>query len=308
MTAKKVIIFVATAIVAAGFVFVPSLLADNGEAEGLGQNNEAAAVFAVRTEEALTRNLQAYIEINGNIVAEEQVAVLPDAAGKLVSMKVELGSPVKKGDIIAEVDPSRPGTNYFLSPVYAPISGVVTSPPLSVGSTVSTGTTITTISVMENLKVEVMIPEREVGQLREGLKATISLQAYPGEVFAATVSSVSPVLDPNSRTKKISLRFDRQDKRINAGMFAQVRLNTRSYNNVVTVPAEAIVVSRGISSVYVLESGDHAVLREVITGASIDDLTEIKTGLSNGETVIIQGQQFLTSGAQVRVINPRKPA
>jgi multidrug efflux pump subunit AcrA (membrane-fusion protein) len=174
MKMKKAIIFAATAVVAAGLVFVPVLLADNGTTGNAKQNTEAA-VFAVRTEEAEIRDLQAYIEINGDIVSGEQVAVLPDAAGKLASMKVELGSSVRKGDIIAEVDPSRPGTNYFLSPVYAPISGIVTAAPLSVGSTVSTGTTITTISVMDNLKVEVMIPEREVGQLRVGLKARISL-------------------------------------------------------------------------------------------------------------------------------------
>jgi RND family efflux transporter MFP subunit len=161
---------------------------------------------------------------------------------------------------------------------------------------------------MDNLKIEVMIPEREVGQLRVGLKAQISLQAFPGESFDATVSGVSPVLDPNSRAKKITLRFDRQDSRINAGMFAHVRLNTRSYDNVVTIPAGAIVTNRGITYVYVLNNSDHAVLREIVTGASIDDLTEIKAGLSGGESVVIQGQQFLTNGAQVRVINPRKQA
>jgi multidrug efflux pump subunit AcrA (membrane-fusion protein) len=307
---NKVVIFAVTAIAAAGLVVVPSLLADNntaGGGRGAGASTEAAA-FSVRVEEAEKRDLQAYIEINGNVVSEQQVAVVPDAAGKLVSLRVELGSTVRRGDIIAEVDPSRPGSNYSLSPVYAPISGVITTTPLPVGSTVSASTSVAVISVMDNLVVEVMIPEREVGQLRVGLKAGINFQAFPGETFAATVSSVSPVLDPASRTKKISLRFDRQDRRINTGMFAQVRLNTRSYDDVITIPVEAVVNSRGKIYVYILEGPEQVFLREVETGAAVDDLIEIKSGLQEGDAVVIQGQQFLTDGAQVRVIGQRKRA
>jgi multidrug efflux pump subunit AcrA (membrane-fusion protein) len=306
---NKVVIFAVTAIAAAGLVVVPSLLADNNTA-GNGRAGAGAetTIFSVRVEEAEKRDLQAYIEINGNVVSEQQVAVVPDAAGKLVSLRVELGSTVRRGDIIAEVDPSRPGSNYSLSPVYAPISGVITNTPLSVGSTVSATTSVATISVMDNLVVEVMIPEREVGQLRVGLKAGVNLQAFPGETFAATVSSVSPVLDPASRAKKISLHFDKQDRRINTGMFAQVRLNTRSYDDVVTIPVEAVVDSRGRVYVYVLEGPDQVSLREVETGAAVDDLIEIKAGLKEGEAVVIQGQQFLSNGAMVRVIGQRKRA
>jgi RND family efflux transporter MFP subunit len=261
----------------------------------------------VRTEEAEIRTLQSYIEVNGNIVSEQQVAVVPEAAGKLASMRVSLGSRVVKGALAAQVDPSRPGADYSLSPVYAPVSGVVVSSPVPEGSTVSTATVLFTIAAAETLEIEALIPEREVGQLRTGLRAEVRLEAFPGEVFMAEVVRLSPVVDSVSRTKKIALRFVRGDPRINPGMFARIKLNTRSYPNVVSIPQDAVVDNRGKAAVYVLEEsggGETAAVRrrEVETGVSVDGEMEIRSGLPAGERVVVQGQQFLTDGAAVRVI------
>ena len=290
-----------------------------------GSRNAAAAaqgalptIFTVRTEDAEIRTLQAYLEVNANIVNEHQVAVLPDANGRLVSMRVDLGDIVRRGAIIAEVDPSRPGTVFSLSPVLAPVSGMVVSSPLSVGSTVSTGTTLMTIAVDGSVEIEALIPEREVGQLRTGLKAEIRLEAFPGEIFAATLTQVSPVVDPVSRRKKVVMRFDESDPRINPGMFARVRLNTRTYEDVVSIPQEALTEHRGRTVVYVLNTNPdrryinglpfgtpRVEMREVVTGVTVDREVEIKSGLEPGEAVVVQGQQFLTDGAPVRLIGRR---
>jgi multidrug efflux pump subunit AcrA (membrane-fusion protein) len=277
-----------------------------------------ATIFTVRTEDAEIRTLQAYLEVNANIVSGHQVMVMPEANGRLVSMRVGLGDVVQSGAAIAEVDPSRPGTVFSLSPVYAPVSGMVVTSPLPVGSTVSTGTALMTLAVDGTIELEALIPEREVGQLRTGLTAEVSLEAFPGEIFPAPVTLVSPVIDPASRTRKITLRFDRHDPRIISGMFARVRLNTRTYENVVSIPQEAIVEHRGRTVVYVLNvnpEGDYAngvpegtprvEMREVVTGVNVDREVEIISGLEPGEEVVVQGQQFLTDGAPVRVIGRR---
>jgi RND family efflux transporter MFP subunit len=254
------------------------------------------------------KTLQAYIEINGNIVAEQQVSVVPDAAGKLVSLEVKLGSSVGKGQIIAHVDPSRPGTSYFLSPVSAPIAGIVVSGPLAVGSTVTTGTSIMTIAASNTIQIEANIPEREIGQLRTGLTATVTLEAFPGELFNATIIQVAPVVDPISRTRRIILDFDQQDSHIIPGMFARIKLKTRVYADVISVPSAALTEVRGISGVYIVEApanvNDTNVARfiKVETGVSVDGETEIKSGLTGNEAVVIQGQQFLSSDAAVRII------
>jgi len=317
MKAKRIILAVVFVLVI-GFIFVPVTI--------MGEKNDAASaqeisspVFSVRTEYAEIRTLQAYIEVNADIVSGHQVSVTPDAAGRLVSMKTGLGATVQKGDLLAEIDPSRPGTVYSLSPVYAPVSGMVVSSPLAVGSTVSSATSLMTLAVNGSIEIEALIPEREVGQLRTGLTAEVRLEAFPGETFAAALTQISPVVDPVSRTKKVTLRFDRGDKRINSGMFARVKLNTRTYENVVSVPQEALVEHRGRTVVYVLDvnpeesfSGGISAgaprvrIQEVTAGANVDREVEIKTGLKQGEAVVIQGQQFLTDGASVRVIGKVK--
>jgi multidrug efflux pump subunit AcrA (membrane-fusion protein) len=305
-----------TAILAAGLVFIPSILAEDA-AKPVKVETEEAPIFSVKVTDAQKRTLRSYLEVNGDIVSDRQVKVFPETSGKLATVRVALGSVVRQGDLIAEVNPSRPGVQYSMSPVYAPISGTVSATPLAAGSTVSQGDSIATISVIENLQIEALIPEREVSQLKAGLTADVTLQAYPGETFTATVARVSPVLDPASRTKKIVLSFDKNDSRVNAGMFARISLVTGTYANIVTVPAGAVINHFGTQAVYVLQNGvgglPHASLREVKTGVTIDTgangggtngaaLTEIRTGIAAGEKVIIQGQQFITDGAPVRVI------
>jgi multidrug efflux pump subunit AcrA (membrane-fusion protein) len=318
-TAKKVVVFFAVLFVAAGFVFLPSLLAQTGGGQsgqpgpgrpggpggmpgGPGVPAAADTIFSVRTTEAVNKDLQAYLEINGNIVNDNQVALNPDMGGKLVSLRVSLGSRVQKGDVIAEVDPSKPGSSYSLSPVIVPIAGIVVSAPASIGSTVTTASTIVMIAGSGGLEIEAFIPEREVGQLKAGLNADVTLEAFPGETFSARVTQVSPIVDPNSRTKKIIFTFTNDDDRINAGMFARIKLNTRTYTNVITIPAEALVELRGRTGVYALDSADGVRFCEVNAGVTVDGETEIRSGLESGTAVVVQGQQFLTDGAKVRII------
>jgi multidrug efflux pump subunit AcrA (membrane-fusion protein) len=298
---KRAALIIGTAIIVGGLAFVPSLLAAGNENTGASDENFEMPVFSVKAAQAGIHTLAAILEINGDIVSGRQAEVFPDTSGKLTSVRVSLGSRVHKGDIIAYLDPSKPGMNYMPSPVSAPISGTISSMPVSTGMTVGPGTSITTISVMEDLEIIARIPEREIAGLEEGLKADVTLQAYPGEIFTATVVHVSPILDSASRTKLITLRFDRNDPRINAGMFARIRINTKNYPDTLAIPAEAVMDKHGVRTVFVSREGK-AELREITTGVTIDGLTEIKSGLRAGEIVVIQGQQLLSDGVAVRVI------
>jgi multidrug efflux pump subunit AcrA (membrane-fusion protein) len=294
-------------LVAGGLAFGPALLAGNenrGSAGGTAGTGEAS-LFSVKTARVEHQTLQAWLDVNGDIVSSREANVFPDVSGKLAGVGAALGSFVRKGDVIAEVDPSRPGADYMNSPVYAPISGIVSKTPLSPGMTVSPNTSITIISAGESLEINARIPEREIAGLEPGLAAEVSLQAYPGEIFDAAVTRVSPVLDSDSRTKLITLNFTHNDGRINAGMFARLRINTRTYSDVLTVPAEALVTKHGESAVYVARNdgtGPAAERRLVRAGVSLNGLTEIKDGLEEGEAVIVQGQQLLSGGEALRIM------
>ena len=302
---KKGIFVIVIVLIAAALVLGPSLLAGNRGTAGAALTE--VPLLPVRAHEASLQTLHAHLDVNGDIVTTQQVEVFPDVAGRLIAVQASLGTYVRAGEIIAEIDASRPGAVFLNSPVYAPISGIVSRTPVPAGSTVSPATSITSISANGgNLEISARIPEREIAGLAPGLRAEVSLQAHPGETFNATVIRVSPIVDSVSRTKLINLRFDQIDTRITPGMFARIRINTRTYPNVLAVPAEAVISSRGVETVFVAEINEEgqavASRREVVTGVSLQGWTEIRYGVEAGEAVITQGQQLLGGGEYLRII------
>lgn len=85
------------------------------------------AVHSVRTQVIARQDLQEYLTMNGNVQSNNTISVYPENAGKILRVFVTLGSTVRRGDQIALIDPSSPGSYYAASPVVAPISGTITS-------------------------------------------------------------------------------------------------------------------------------------------------------------------------------------
>ena len=258
--------------------------------------------FSVVTKVVEPETLHGYIVANGEIESQNSVSVYPNVSGKIISTQVMLGSSVKRGDVIAYVDPSQPGEYYKQSPVHAPIAGSVISTPAKNGTTVSPNTEITRIGDINNLQIVADIPERYVSFLKPGLKALVSVQAYPDETFAATVKRVSPVVDAASRTKQIILTFDQRDPKINAGMFSQIILYTKDYSGAVTVPKSALVTNEDKYFAYVMQGDSTVEKREVSLGEEVDGIVQIISGLREGERVVVQGQTSLSQGAKVKDI------
>ena len=176
-----------------------------------GGGRYVPSATSVRTVVAENSVLHDYVVTNGEIETQKSIEVFPSIGGKVVEMKVSLGSPVKAGDVIAYIDPSEPGSYYAKSPVTAPISGSIITSPVKTGQKVSMSSVITKIGDIENLQVTAKIPERYIGDLHIGQKAEVSLKAYPEDIFYASVVRISPVVDPASRTKEIILNFNTND-------------------------------------------------------------------------------------------------
>ncbi|MGI5055659.1 efflux RND transporter periplasmic adaptor subunit [Treponema socranskii] len=293
-----VIVVLAAALGVGGYAFYSTR-----HAAAMRGRAPSQTVSSVRTQVAEVVTLHDYINTNGDIEAVNSVTVYPDIGGKIVSTNVTLGSPVRRGDVIARVDPSEPGSSYTLSPVLAPINGSIIKTPLKVGTKVTTSSAVTTIGDIASLQITAKIPERYVASLRTGLKAEISLEAYPDAVFAATVTHVSPVLDVNARTKEIVLTFDENDMRINAGMFGKVKLYTLDYEGAVALPSDAVVTKGDKPYLYVVKSDDTVEQREITLGQSVDGTVQVLSGIEAGERVVVEGGQVLSNGAKVRDIS-----
>ena len=271
------------------------------------KKEEAAApvnrerVYAVVTQSASAVTLQDSIEINGEVDVKTNVAIYPEIGGKLVSLTVEVGDRVQKGQVIATVDPSKPGYNYVMSPVKSTISGVVTQVISRVGTTLTTGTGIVTVGDIDNLVIHANIPERNVGELKKNLVADLFFPAYPDTAFKAHITWISPVVDPASRSKQIELTLDKKDSRINTGMFPKIKLYTTVYDGYIVVPDDAVVTRAGQDYVFVV-TGDIArrvPVRKLIT---IDNSTIISEGLSAGDSIVVEGMDVLVDGSKVNQV------
>ncbi len=299
-----IIIIVILVIVLLGIVGF-GIMKKKGEAGSLGGPAGDGApeeiIFAVNTTEAVLGPIADYFRINGDVVSASSVDTYGDAQGILARLYVGLGDYVRAGQIIAEVDPSRPGLNYALSPVKARVSGTITALPLDRGDAVSPQVPVATIGDLNRLQVVTAIPERFISRISTGMAAEVSLEAWPGYVIPLEISEINPVVDSASRTLEIKMDIPPGQDKAKAGMYAEIRLTTDEKDLVVKVPADTVLRRLGEIFVYVVE-GDLAEKRIVVPGITLGGVVEIVDGLEAGEKVVYQGQTLLEDGVMVRVV------
>jgi hypothetical protein len=270
-----------------------------------GQARNAAVVQVTAVEQGTIENS---VVINGDVLARNQVAIFPTVGGKLTESRIGIGDRVGIGNVVAMVDPSRPGEVYSLSPVVSTISGTVLQAPYSIGDTVSAQSALFVVGDLSVLRVETFVPERFVSSIRQGLGAAVSLEAIPGETFYAEIDEVNPVLDPASRTLRIRLRFvDRTgrgaaDPRIKAGMFATISLVTRTRTNVPVIPRTSVINTYGSWIVFIVDENNIARRRTLELGIENERSLEVLSGINLGDKVVTAGQNFLTDGDPVRIV------
>jgi len=134
-----------------------------------------------------------------------------------------------------------------------------------------------------------------------------SLQALPGRRFAGKVQTIVPVTDPGARTFLLRVLPDAANTRLIPGMAAFARLQIPQQSSGLTVPRDATLsYPDGRVVVWTVETGsDGLVAREniVSTGAAFDGRVEILSGLKAGARVVVQGNEALSDGQSVRLVN-----
>jgi RND family efflux transporter MFP subunit len=197
---------------------------------------------------------------------------------------------------------------FRLGLVTAPVSGTVVAIPAQVGMTISQAVPLVRVAGGNALEVRLFVAERFISRMSMGLPAEISLAAWPGDIFTGRISELSPTIDPVSRTMEIRVRTENPGERLKAGMFANVRLITERRENVVRIPASALVSRFGQQYVYVVDvdprDGEQFVARrrDVVPGISVDGLLEIREGLEPGEEIVARGQSLLEDGVRVNIV------
>jgi len=273
--------------------------------------NIDAPVFAVNTMLAVKGPIQDYISFSGDIVAGSTVDVHPEAAGKVTELYVTVGRRVNRGDRIAAVDPSRPGMTFRHNIATAPISGTVVMVPAQVGMTVSQAVPLARIAGGGALEIKLNVAERFISRMAMNLPCEITLDAWPGEVFRGSISEIAPTVDLASRTMEVRINVSDVNSKLKPGMFAKVKVITEQKDNIVKIPANAVINRFGERYIFVIDSSDPenpvARKRIITQGILIDGVLEVSDGLLPNEELVIRGMSLLQDGSRVNIIERLTP-
>jgi membrane fusion protein (multidrug efflux system) len=191
--------------------------------------------------------------------------------------------------------------------IVAPIDGLVSERFIKVGNTISVNDPVFQITDMDPLLAYLFVPEREFRKLRVGQEAQVALDAIPGTVFSASIDRISPVVDPQTGTFKVTLAIYDDSARLKPGMFGRFRIVYDAHIDVVMIPRVAVIEDDTRQSVFIVNDGV-AHRRIIRTGYSREDQIEIVEGLTGDETVIIIGQNGLKEDAAVNVVRGIEPS
>lgn len=183
----------------------------------------------------------------------------------------------------------------------AEFDGVVTEVSAVEGSVVTEGTQLCKLESTESVKVSLYASKQDVAKLAVGQKAEVTIS---GNTYAATVSKINRMASMNNSNTPmvgVEVHIDEPDDRIILGLDAKLTINTRSVENALLVPVEAINADRDGDFLYVVEEGK-VVRKPVTCGISNDTYTEIIEGITEEDQIIVTYIGSLEEGMAVTVM------
>ena len=186
--------------------------------------------------------------------------------------------------------------------VIAPISGTLATMNAVEGSMISNSAPLAVINGGDQMKVTVSVSEALVPKLAIGDEADVSVSAA-GAAFTAVIRSVERTANLQTKLYTVTLAVPAEVSGLLSGMFADVTFHTDVSENAVVVPSEAILTSADTQYVFVVE-GDAARYVEITTGLTGNGVTEVLSGLSEGQQLVTVGQAYLSDGDLVRIVSP----
>lgn len=178
--------------------------------------------------------------------------------------------------------------------IRAPISGYIGNRNINKGQLVSPGVEIYSIKATDCVQAEINVTESIISSIAEGTKAIINVKSAGMENIAGVVSVVSPVKSQQTGMYKVSVTIENEDGQLKDGMFADITLTINDSANALVVPTESVLEDEnGEKYVYVAD-GNTANKVTVVIGITTDNYTEIASGITNGDKVIVSGIEYLS--------------
>ncbi|MDQ2746132.1 MAG: efflux RND transporter periplasmic adaptor subunit [Acidobacteriota bacterium] len=241
---------------------------------------EVGAVPKKRVEEAQTAVKVAEQEVSS---AEQQV--------KLLDIQIRQTS---AGQNIFRAPKVNQPTRIF--PLTAPITGIIGEINTTSGQQIETTTQILTISNLATVLLEAQVFEKDLPAVRDSTRASFTSSALSGEVYTigtpdgdGKLVSIGQTVDPQTRTVAVIYEVKNPLNRLRDGNFVEMTIDTSGDAKVLAVPKNAVVNEQGQTFVFVFTGGENFEKRAVALGAEGADFYEVKTGLKEGERIVIEG-------------------
>jgi RND family efflux transporter MFP subunit len=195
--------------------------------------------------------------------------------------------------------------------VTAPFPGTITVRNVNVGDLITANNTTLEmfhIQQMNPLRVYFRIPEEEAPNIAVGQTFNVQVGAESAKTYQGKVISTSEAVSPDSRTMLVELQVDNPKHEILPGSYATVRVPANALGKVTTVPDNTLIFRGKDLQVAVVDSNGVVQLRSVRVGRDFGVHSEVLSGLSPSDKIIVNPSDSLTTGTTVRLATTTPPA
>jgi len=186
--------------------------------------------------------------------------------------------------------------------VRAPISGVISERFVKVGNMIQSNEPTFHITDFDPLLAIMHVPERELHRIQIGQDAVILVDAIPDGRFEGSVKRISPVVDAATGTFKVTIEVYDRSRRLKPGMFSRVLVTHDTHENTMLVPKSAVIQEDDESAIFIIRDSV-AYRRLVVVGYANGSVTEILSGLQQGDQIVITGHGGLRDSSLVETIS-----
>ena len=189
--------------------------------------------------------------------------------------------------------------------IRSPFSGIITERLVEVGNLVNANDVVFRTADLDPLLARIHVPEKDIAQVRPGQSVRINVEGSD-QTHTGRVALISPIVDPESGTVKVTVEIRDRSGRLRPGMFSTVNLVIAIQENVLQVEKKALVAEAEGSYAFLFQDGT-AEKRLLEIGIAEGDYVEVLSGLSDGDSIITVGQEGLRNGAPVRIAGQIPP-
>ena len=189
--------------------------------------------------------------------------------------------------------------------VYSPIDGYVIKKYVSPGMNLTTGTEMLTLASLNRVKIKFNVDQKDAAKIHKGTAVEFVTDAFPDQVFNGLIEQAAPTYDASTRTLSFSVLLPNKSMKLLPGMFGSISVVVGVNENALVVPQEAVVSRGDQTGVFVVGKDQVAAYKPVTTGITAEGIVEITSGLNEGESVVIIGQNTLRDGQTVQLLGGR---